>query len=155
MKEKKYFVGNYINPQWIYVADLEDKVNNKKILCYNPNTGAFKEGWIWDFTSKIITNKPNRNPSCIICKTHLDEERDAFDINANYALACKIRKIISEDILISLRNIREGLIYDEGKKTLEYFNMLLQNKKYRKNKKLSILIQSTYKILLYQGYFNK
>ena len=155
MKEKKYFIGNYINPQWIYVADLEDKINNKKILCYNPNTGAFKEGWIWDFTSKIITNKPNRKPLCIICKTHLDEERDAFDINANYALTCKIKNIITKEILTSLRNIREGLVYDEGKKVLAYFNILLQNKKNRGNKKLSVLIQSTYKILLYQGYFNK
>ena len=154
MKERKYFIGNYINHQWIYVADLEDKGNNKKILCYNPNLGMFKEGWIWDFTTKIISNKQNRNPSCIICKIHLDEERDAFDINANYALTCKIKSIITKEILTSLRNIREGLVYDEGKKVLEYFNMLLQEKKYRKNKKLSILIQSTYKILLYRGFFN-
>lgn len=155
MKEKKYFIGNHIHPQWIYVADLEDKGNNKKILCYNPNTGVFKEGWIWDFTTKIINNKPNRNPLCIICKTHLDEERDAFDINANYALVCKTRQIISKDTLTSLRNIREGLIYEDGEKVLEYFNTLLQEKKYRKNKKLSVLIQSTYKILLYRGFFNK
>lgn len=154
MKEKKYFVGNYINPQWIYVAELEKKRQNKKILGYNPNTGMFKEGWIWDFTSKTISNTLNKKPSCIICKLSLNEEQDAFDINANYALACKKRKIISEEILLSLRNIREGLVYDEGKKVLAYFNMLLQNKKYRGDKKLSILIQSTYKILVYRKFFN-
>lgn len=154
MKEKKYFIGNYINPQWIYVAELEKKRQNKKILCYNPNTGMFKEGWIWDFTSKIINSTPNRKPSCIICKISLNEEQDAFDINANYALTCRIKNIITKEILTSLRNIREGLVYDEGKKVLKYFNILLQEKKYRKNKKISILIQSTYKILLYRGFFN-
>lgn len=154
MSSKKYKIGSYINPNWFIVAILETKNQNKKILCYNPNIGIFKEGWIWDFTRGLVNNNPNRKPLCIICNTQLNEEKDVFDINSNYALLLTIHKNISEEILISLRNIREGLVCEEGTKVLNYFNMLLQEIKNKKNKKLAVLIHSTYKILLYRGYFD-
>ena len=154
MKIKKYSIGNKIGNDWIIVAELEVHNQNKKLLCYNPQLDLFKEGWIWDFYRDLVTNKPNKNPSCVICKIDMPDE-DMFDLNADYAFKCLKANTIISGFTIKLRNIREGLIGDIPFVLKIFADMLSQSGQSRRNKKLAVLIHSTYKILYYRNYFDQ
>lgn len=154
MKERKYEVGSKIN-DWVIVAFLKRNGCNKKIICYNKRTGQFKEGWIWDFTRGLINTKPNVSPMCKLCQMSFSDcsKKELYDINATCVYKQK-GKTIDSDVLVTLRNIREGAIcYEDLKEVLQIFCELLRSSgQHRRNTGLATVIGTTYEILNRKGY---
>lgn len=147
----KYECGNVIN-DWVVVSILTRKKGNRKILCYNKNTGIFKEGWVTDFVRDLISDSPNRKPICKLCTMCFVDytKKELYDINSDYTFKQHtLSKNLSTSDLITLRNIREGIKSgSEVVQLLQKFStMLAKSGQHRRNTGLSIVIGSTYEIL--------
>ena len=153
-REAMYSIGKKIGDKWIIVAILEKRGCNKKIICYNAQNGIFKEGWIWDFTRNLVSDKPNRNPSCKICEyTFTDLPRnELYDCNSDYAFnqAIRTKNLTSNDVVV-LRNIREGTYCNFNKVLKKFSDMLAKSGQHRRNSGLATVIGTTYEILNRKG----
>lgn len=156
-KTKKYDIGSIINGEWIIVAILQIKKQNKKILCYHLNKKIFLEGWIWDFTRDIVNpNKQNINPLCKIVyfRNTGDELENILDINQEYEwIVSKKTKYLSNNDRYILESIRCGYLGDV-QDILNKFDLLLKTSGHaRRNMNLGLLIMTTYNILTLRNYW--
>lgn len=154
MKRKKYNIGDRIAQEWVIVAVLQRRNQNKKLLCYNCKKGIFKEAWIWDFTRNKVSLNPNHKTKCkltSLCFAELSQS-ELYDINADAIFKQKVKTHNLSNIeLVMLRNIREGICADVKFVLNTFSDLLCQSGQARRNLGLATAIGSTYEILNRKG----